>query len=171
MEPDTLPFGAGSGGDDTSDKSVSVDGIYEIDARKVKLMARPPLPPATSSNPCCISILAAGTGDDAYVDIRGSKGVRVTTGPPPVPPMSSDSTDGVEIIVSELQNVSIQRGLIEGVDQRIDMTPGSIVVDGGAGSITLKSLTNISLSVAGGMSSITLTPAGIIIQGLIVKIN
>ena len=172
MEPDIIEFGGGSGGDDdTADKSVSVDGTYEIDARRVKFVARPPLPPASSANPCVISILAAGHGTDAYVDMRGSKGVRITTGPPMLPPMSSDSTDGLEIVVSEAQSVSIQRGLIPGVDQRIDMKPGSIVVDGGAGTITLQSLTEIKLAVAGGVSSITLTPAAIIIQGPIVMIN
>jgi hypothetical protein len=57
------------------------------------------------------------------------------------------------------------------VDQKIEMTPGNITIDGGVGTITIQSLTEITLSVAGGLSSITLTPAGITIQGLLVQIN
>jgi hypothetical protein len=78
----------------------------------------------------------------------------------------------VEIEVGELQKVTIKRGLIDGVDQTIEMTPSGITVDGGAMPITIQSLTEIKLSVAGGLSSITLGPDGITIMGLpIVKIN
>jgi MspA len=108
---------------------------------------------------------------DGKVNLRGSQGVRVTAGPPLLPPTESDSVNGVEIIVGEAQNVIVQRGLLPGVDQKIEMTPGNITVDGGAGTITIQSLTEITLSVAGGMSSITLTPAGITIQGILVQIN
>ena len=118
-----------------------------------------------------ITILAAGLGVDGKVNVRGSQGVRVTAGPPALPPTASDSVNGVEIMVSEAQNVTIQRGLIPGVDQKIEMTPGAIKIDGGGGTITIQSLTEITLSVAGGMSSITLTPAGITIQGILVQIN
>jgi hypothetical protein len=51
------------------------------------------------------------------------------------------------------------------------MTPGSIVIDAGAGTLTLKSLAEITLSVAGGMATITLTPAGVTIKGILVQIN
>ena len=74
-------------------------------------------------------------------------------------------------MVGEAQNITVQRGLIPGVDQKMEMTPGSIVIDGGVGTITIQSLTEITLSVAGGLSTISLTPAGIIIQGVLVKIN
>ena len=47
----------------------------------------------------------------------------------------------------------------------------NITIDGGVGTITIQSLTEITLSVAGGLSSITLTPAGITIQGILVQIN
>jgi len=175
MEPDNLVPGGGSGGDaivdEVADTSHSVDGTYEIDAQRFKVVARPPLPGATAPNACCVSLLAAGTGADAFVDIRGSQGVRVTTGPPPDPPMHSDSTNGVEVITSEGQSISLQRGLVENVDQRIDMKVGSITVDGGTGSITLKSKTQITLQVCGGTSSITLTPTAIIINGPVIKLN
>jgi hypothetical protein len=104
------------------------------------------------------------------VDVRGSQGVRVTAGPPPLQPTASDSTNGVEIVVGEMQNVTLQRGLLP-VDQKIEMTLSGITVDAGLGKVTIQSLTQITLSVAGGLSTITLTPAGITIQGLLVQIN
>jgi hypothetical protein len=115
-------------------------------------------------------VIAAGEGTDGRVEVRGVQGVRITTGPPPEPPTSSDSTNGVEIVVSENQNVTIQRGLLP-IDQKIEMTPGNITIDAGAGTLTLKSLTEITLSVADGLATITLTPAGVKIQGLLVQIN
>jgi len=88
-----------------------------------------------------------------------------------LPPTSSSSTNGVEIVVGETQNVTIQRGLLPGIDQKIEMAPGSITVDGGLGTVTIQSMTEITLQVAGGLSTISLTPAGITIQGILVKIN
>jgi hypothetical protein len=163
--------GSGGGpGDTTLEHAVIYDGAYRVSANMVEVMTRPPMPPATAGRNV-ISLVAAGMGTDGKVDIRGSQGVRVTTGPPPIPPTDDDGTNGLEVIVSEAQNVTIQRGLLPGVDQKIEMTPGNITVDAGVGTVTIQSLTEITLSVAGGLSSITLTPAGVIIQGIIVKIN
>jgi hypothetical protein len=163
--------GAGSGGGpETVDHSHYFDGTYSITANQIEMLSRPPLPPAPPG-PNVITILAAGLAPDGKVNLRGSQGVRVTAGPPLLPPTESDSVNGVEIIVGEAQNVTVQRGLLPGVDQKIEMTPGKITVDGGAGTITIQSLSEITLSVAGGMSSITLTPAGITIQGILVQIN
>jgi hypothetical protein len=171
MTEDKIEKGAGSGGGpDTEDHSHYFDGAYTISANQVKLLSRPPLPPA-EPGPNVITILAAGLTPDGTVNVRGSKGVRVTAGPPLLPPTESDSVDGVEIIVGEAQKITVQRGLLDGVDQKIEMTPGNITVDGGAGAITIQSLTKITLSVAGGMGSITLTPAGVTIQGILVQIN
>jgi hypothetical protein len=171
MDPEKKEVGAGSGGGpETVEHSHFFDGTYSVTANQIEVLSRPPLPPAPPG-PNVITILAAGLGVDGKVNVRGSQGVRVTSGPPPLPPTASDSVNGVEIIVSEAQNVTIQRGLISGVDQKIEMTPGSITVDAGAGTVTIQSLTEITLSVAGGMSSITLTPAGITIQGVLVQIN
>ncbi len=118
-----------------------------------------------------ITILAAGnTGTDGKVDVRGSKGVRITAGPPPLPPTKSDSTDGVEIIVNDTQNIVIQRGILP-LQQKIEMCPGVINIDAGMGIVTIKSEVGIELSVASGLSKISLTPAGIVIQGILVEIN
>jgi hypothetical protein len=169
-------IGGGSGGGpdapgpEDGGHSRYYDGTFAIAANQLQFTTRPAIPPAIPS-PYLISLLSAGLGINGRVEVGGSQGVRVTAGPPMLPPASSESTNGVEVIVGELQEINIQRGLITGVDQQIMMTPGNIVIDGGVGPVMVKSLTNITLQVAGGLSSITMTPAGIIIQGLLVAIN
>jgi hypothetical protein len=178
--------GGGSGGGDDGDNTVQqADGVYEITANQILMITQDPdkdspyLDPETPhANDHVITILAAGklpAFADGKVDIRGSKGVRITTGPaitvPPVP-ATSDSTDGVEIVASETQNITIQRGLLP-TDQKIEMCPGVINIDSGVGPgiISIKSFTSIELSVCDGVSKISLTPAGIILQGPIIMIN
>jgi len=174
MAEDMKSSGGGTGGGpDSNDRTVRADAGYNIQANQVEVLARPANPPAIPGS-CVVTILAAGlgTGGDGLVNVRGSQGVRITAGPPLLPPTNASSTNGVEIMVSEAQNVTIKRGLIDGVDQKIEMAPGSITVDGGAGSVTIQSLTKITLSVCGGLSSITLGPDGVTITGLpLVKIN
>jgi len=166
--------GGGSGGSpDTHDHAQSFDGAFKISAKAVEMLSRPPIPPA-SPGPNVITLLATdllGTGEDGTVDVKGAKGVRITAGPPVVVPAHSESTNGVEIFVGEIQNVTIQRGLLPGIDQKIEMTPSGITVDAGLMPVTIQSLTQITLSVAGGLSTITLAPEGITIQGVLIQIN
>ena len=162
--------GGTGGGPDSQDRIESADGSFSISANQVQILSRPPLPPGIPM-PSVITIAAPGMGLDGRIDVHGSQGVRITAGPPPLPPATSDSTNGLEIIVGEIQNVTIQRGLLEGVDQKIEMTPSGITVDGGGMPVTIQSTTQITLSVAGGMSTITLAPEGITIQGILVQIN
>jgi hypothetical protein len=161
--------GGTGGGPATGDHSKSVDGTFSVAANQVTLLSRPPLPPSIPG-PNLISILAAGNSTDGLVNVRGSQGVRITAGPPPLPPTDSGSTNGVEIEVGETQNVTFQRGILP-IDQKIEMTPSGITVDAGMGTVTIQSLTQITLSVAGGLSTITLGPEGVTIQGLMIKIN
>jgi hypothetical protein len=150
----------------------SLDGVYSVKANQLSFLSLPPLPPVTP-DPCVITVLASGLPElpmSGQVNIRGDQGVRVTAGPPPIPATDSNSTNGVEIMVGETQNVTIQRGLLP-VDQKVEMTPTGITVDAGMGKVTIQSLTQITLSVAGGLSTITLGPEGVTIQGLLVKIN
>jgi hypothetical protein len=171
MVPDDENKGGGSGGGpDDGSHYQSFDGAYGVVANQVELVSRPALPPNIPA-PCLITLFASGMGTDGRVEVRGSQGVRITAGPPPLPPTSSDSTDGVEVVVGEAQKITVQRGLIPAVDQKIEMAPGSITVDAGAGSVTIQSLTQITLSVAGGLNTITLTPQGITIQGLMIQIQ
>lgn len=163
--------GGTGGGPEALDRLNTLDGRFAVAATGVALLSRPAQPPALPS-PNVITLLATDmTGMDGSVDVKGAKGVRITAGPPMLPPMGSDSTNGVEIVTGELQNVTVQRGLLPGVDQKIEMTPTGITVDAGTMPVTIQSLTEITLSVAGGLSTITLTPAGVTIQGVLVQIN
>ncbi len=173
MSQDKINFGGGSGGGTgTNDETRFFDGTYSVTANQVEFTSRAALPPGIPA-PAAITLLASDiTQLNGNVNLRGMGGVRITAGPPPLPETGSDSTQGVEILVGELQKVTIKRGLIDGVDQKIEMTPSGITVDGGAMPVTIQSLTQIKLSVCGGLSSITLGPDGITIMGLpMVKIN
>lgn len=181
MSEDNREFGGGSGGNGsnpTKDEFRLIDGIFSVTANQVELMSRPALPPAPSK-PCLISLLATDiTQLKGSVNLHGLGGINVTTGPPPLPPMDAD-TEGVLMQCGEIQKITIKRGLIDGVDQMIEMTPSGITVDGGSMPVTIQSLTQIKLSVAGGLSTITMGPDGITIQGMptitiqgvLVKIN
>ncbi len=112
---------------------------------------------------------------DGTVDIRGAKGVRVTSGPPSVPMLtpkcSFPGTDGVEIAVGIDQNITLDRGdpRVQ-TSQSISLTPGQILINGQAGEIIINSLKKISLMV--GQNSITIDTSGITIIGLpAVQIN
>jgi hypothetical protein len=176
-------LGGGSGGaampsavagceeEDQGHQTISVDGTYSIRANQVSLTSWKNIPPS-ADNESRIMLLAMGglTGeflDDGTVDIRGCKGVRITSGPqiPPVvnPIVSSDSTDGIEIEAGELQTITIKRGMLPVIDQYISLTEDGITIDAGiAGTLTLNA----------GMSQITIGPEGITIIGLpLVQIN
>jgi hypothetical protein len=170
------PCGAGSGGGPgDGNQSHHFDGTYGVGANQLMFFAEdhpmasvgPPSPTPPLIGICAVS----DTGLLGTVCVRGDESVQITSGLPQLPPAHADGVSGVSVVVGEIQNIILQRGLITGVDQIIQMEPGSIMVDGGAGMVTVQSLSMIKLSVAGGVSSIMLTPGGIIIQGPMVMIN
>ena len=168
-----LGGGSGGGTSPTSPHTNPVEGTHTVEANQIQLMSRPEMPPGIPSDGR-VTIMASGMMLDGKVDVRGSKGVRITTGPPPLPPTQNDGINGVEVMTFEGQSITLQAGLIAPyVDPSIKMGPGpaGITVDGGLGPVTITSVSEICLQVAGGVSSITLTPAGIIIQGPLVMIN
>lgn len=164
--------GGGTGMDDDGNKLESATSTYQIAGNQVVLLSRAPVVPLKKPGPSRIVILAAGkfdTLDDGNVDIRGSKGVRITAGPPALPPaspaVSSESTDGVEIMVSGNQSIDLVRGDPKlPASQAIGLSPGQIVLWGGTGEIMITSKTKITLAV--GENSITIGPEGITIIGL-----
>ena len=171
---DDEKLGGGSGGDDASDgrghRTASADGTYEIRANQVALVSWKNLPPSTD-NESRIMLLAVGGLDGAFmddgtVDIRGCKGVRITSGsliPVVNPPMSATSTAGVEIEVGEQQSITIRRGLLPMVDQYISLTNSGITINAGIGG---------TLTLAAGMSQLTIGPSGVTIIGMpLVQIN
>lgn len=175
-EQEVSNFGAGSGGgpsDKDGDHFTCYRGAYAISANQVEFRSEPQFPPSPEQGAYLINVFSPGLppGVEGFVNVRGSAGVRVTAGPPPLPPATS-STNGIEMAVGETQSITLERGLVpEGSQNKIEMAPGQITVDGGAGTITIQSLTEITLQVAGGVASIKLTPAGLILQGPIIQIN
>jgi hypothetical protein len=173
MEDDEI-LGGGSGGDDgAADRGhrvKSTAGTYEIRGNQVVLVSWKNIPPATDNASRIILLATGGLDgefmDDGTVDIRGCKGVRITSGPliPVVNPATSvESTNGVEIEAGEQQSITIKRGMLPVVDQYISLTQSGIVINAGiSGTLTLSA----------GMSQITLGPEGITIIGMpFVQIN
>jgi hypothetical protein len=176
--------GGGSGMDDHGNNSQSASSTYQIAGNQVVLLSRKPVPisPKVPPGPSRIVLLAAGGlptfADDGDVDIRGVKGVRITSGPAALPMMSpstaSEATNGVEIIVGEAQNITIQRGQTT-LAQMIEMTPEGITLQCGSTPTSPKiemTPEGITLSAGGGTSCITLDVNGmVVIEGLTVRIN
>jgi hypothetical protein len=177
--------GGSGGGSDDGDEEHSIVGVYTVAANRLQIISRTPLPPSKPDKNV-ITLLATGedpigtgTGLGGHVEVRGNAGVRITAGPPPDPPTSSDSTNGVEIVVGDLQTVTIERG-VTGICQKIEMSEGSIEIDAGdPGQLTLKAggssitLNTLGITIKGplGASSITLDTKGITINGPVVRIN
>jgi hypothetical protein len=171
--PDENPLGAGSGGDPGDGGHAHyANAIYEIIAPGVEVTAMSGQPRVTI---LATTQVTSGMDDGssggglALVNAHADTGMRLTTGA--TTDTLSLGTNGVEMIVGDAQKINIVRGLTEPAVQTIQMNPGQIIIDGGPGSITLLSKTSISMKVAGGMSSISLTPSGIVLQGLLTKIN
>jgi hypothetical protein len=144
--------------------------MYMVAANQVQLVSRPPMPPA-APGPNVISILATGMGMDGLMNVRGSQGVRVTAGPPPLLETASDSTQGVEIVIGETGKFTLKRGLLPMVDQKMEIATDGVTIDAGSGKVTIKSMTEITLSVAEGMTKIKLGPDGVTIEALQIKLS
>ncbi|HVP00895.1 MAG TPA: hypothetical protein VMT15_22665 [Bryobacteraceae bacterium] len=138
----------------------------------VAIQADTPLPP-TPGGPCLITLLSTDmTCTQGRIDAHAIEGIRITTTgfPDPMIPMSSEETAGVDIICGEAQTINIKRGVLP-IDNYISITPEMLQVEGGLGPVMIESQTEITIQVAGGVASITLSPAGIIMQGPIIMIN
>ncbi len=163
-------FGGGTGGGaEGNDHRQSLDGAFDLSANRITLCARPPAPPAVPAR-SIVTILATGLGADGLVDVRGSQAVRVTAGPPPALPMDSTSANGVEVLVGQTGNLTLQRGLLP-TDQKIELTPTGITIDAGAMAVTIKSLSSIELSVAGGLTKLKLGPEGVTIEAVTIRLS
>jgi hypothetical protein len=161
--------GGTGGGPEPSDHVVSIEGNFDVSATNVAISARTPMPPAIPAG-STVSILASGLGTDGRVNVRGSRGVRVTAGPPPGLPTDSTGTNGVEIVVGQTGNLTLQRGLLP-TDQKIELTPAGITIDAGSMAVTIKSLSSIELSVAGGLTKLRLGPDGVTIEGITIRLS
>jgi hypothetical protein len=168
-------LGAGSGGEADGNKWAHADRTYALDAGRVFVTANGTTG-ARALSPK-IGIIAGGTdgaiAPDGKVDVHGSKGVRITSGPPDEPPSENYDINGLEMQVGAQQIIKIMRGLDDDRDQVIQMTQGLIEIRGGdaAGCVSILAAEEISLQVAGGLSSIVMNKQGITIRGGEVHIN
>ena len=60
---------------------------------------------------------------------------------------------------------------VPGIGTNLQLASAGITVDAGCGTLTLQSETMITLKVAGGAASITLTPTGIQLKGVLITLN
>jgi hypothetical protein len=121
-----------------------------------------------------IDLLACGGMDapQGTVSVRGDQGVRITSGPYNAPEAGNKQINGLEMQTGDQQAILIARGLDGNPMQgRLSFNPDGIGINAQQGGVWIKSLTQIKLMVAGGTSSITLTPTGIVMQGPLIKIN
>jgi hypothetical protein len=166
------PLGAGSGGQGNQVLATAIlhrgyysetANVFNISASRIGGFQEAPV----------ISLTAAS--DDASpngrVEAHGSQGVRLTTGPPEMPPASSTSTNGVEIVTGDTQDIQITRGFTTASSQYIYLTPDAILIDAGVASAGVGILSDTSISLQVGPSSINLTPTGIVLKGLSIQIN
>jgi hypothetical protein len=171
---ESITLGAGSGGDDADGGYTKhIYGVYDIQAGGVDIMAHDTKTEAPSAKR--VRILGAAWPEaGGLVEVRGDQGVRITTGPVTAsngPKMSAESTEGVEVAVGDLQSITLIRGMTPGAQQAISIMPSNINILATTAKVLIDSLEQITLQVAGGLSSITLTPSGIVIKGLVVQIN
>jgi hypothetical protein len=164
-------MGAGSGGDGGSgNRFQHYDGWYSVGAGGISMCATGrsgihALPPVLQ--------LFAGSLEraDGQVSMRGSQGVRITSGQEGVP-SKNDEIKGVEIQVTDPQDISIMRGTDPDVSgEQIYMTSGWVNIRSGTGKITMVAADEITLTAGGGNSMIRMTSTGITIKGLITYIN
>jgi hypothetical protein len=170
----SIVFGAGSGGDDPE-----VDGARMVTAEKtlvlsgnhVAIQADDPTPPATAETPLITLLASDMTCMQGRVEMHAPESIRISTsGGIGGPRMHQLGTDGVEVQVGETQEIFLRRGMLP-TDNYIQLDDSLMALEGGVNPIVIESDTNITIQVANGTSSITLTPMGIVMQGPIIKIN
>jgi hypothetical protein len=126
-----------------------VDGTYAIIANQVEVRAEPPQVPAPI-DPCKILLLASNpTALQGEVNLRGDKGVRITTGPmslPPRPAVEDSAIMGLEVETFDLHSITLTRGVTQPNIQKIEMKPTGITIEGNPMPITMHSKQTIQLN-------------------------
>lgn len=166
-------FGAGSGGGPgDGDHTKYYDGWHKAISGQIGLWAEGVNVP--SHKPALIYLLSGLPGSsDGQIVGHATQGIRFAVGQVPgAPTGENDSINGVEIQTGDTETIKITRGNdANPAKGEMDFNLDGIDVNGNTGSVTVESLQMIKLAVAGGVSSITLTPTGIVMQGPIIQIN
>lgn len=170
-------LGAGSGGGETvyGSQTTYFQGKWITCAGDVTLVAEDTNKAGTSlkePDPVLELKAISSDGSTGRAYLRGDQGVRITSGLPSLPVIGSDSIAGIEMQAGDEQTINIMRGMDPwGTNQIITLARHGIVIHCGTGQITLDAAQEISLQVAGGTTSITLTATGIVMKGPQININ
>jgi hypothetical protein len=163
-------MGAGSGGDGGSGSRFQhYDGWYSVAAGGISMCATGGV--GTQARSPVLQLFAGSTDAcDGQVVVRGSQGVRVTSGQDGLP-SKNDEIDGIEIQCTDPQRIKIMRGTDpDGTGEHIYLSSGLVSVLSGTGKITMDG-DEITLTAGAGNSLISMTSEGITIKGLITYIN
>jgi hypothetical protein len=164
------PFGAGSGGGPDDGHSGYNDGEYFITGSTIKLLCSPQTFASPHGDDNLLSLNSPGTGANGLIQAHASQGVRISVGPPQMPDASAKNTQGAEIAVGEEQEIRLTQGVVPGLQRLIVLDSSKITINSNLVPVNIMSTTQIKIS-CGPTSSITLTPAGVTIQGLLTQIN
>ena len=170
-------LGAGSGGDGETvygSQNTYFQGKWVTSAGNIRLYAEDRTAAGTTltQDDPFMGLIASDFSEKGRVCMRGCQGVRITSGPPGQPNADNENIGGIDIQTGDEQLINIMRGMHPwATDQRITLAQQGIVVYCGTGQITLDAAAQITLKVAGGTSSITLTATGIVLKGPIIQIN
>jgi hypothetical protein len=169
--PRAETIGAGSGGDGDGNVCHYNDQTFMVSSNDVMFSATY----LNDQKPFgTIDLLACGgmASPQGTVNVRGDQGVRISSGPYNQPPSVNKDISGLEMQCGDQQTIQLSRGQDGNPMQgRITFNVDGIGINAQQGGVWIKSLTQIKLMVAGGTSSITLTPSGIVMQGPMININ
>jgi hypothetical protein len=167
------PVGAGSGGDPPVDGSQTIyfQGLWGVGAGMIKLAAEDHSDSGISFNSSDpVASLAAISHDGAKgrVVLLGTQGVRIASKVGADPSSDNPSINGVEIYVQDTKQIKFQQGKY-GTQMMTMINAGTTI--SGTTEVLIQCDQQITLQVGGGVSSITLTPTGIVMKGPLIQIN
>ncbi|MGA3186713.1 MAG: hypothetical protein ABSF22_06340 [Bryobacteraceae bacterium] len=172
------PLGAGSGGGPPAEakdgnREDYVKGWYDMGGAICAMWAfgrsgvHPRIHLLSAENP----FVLPGKDPTGLINAHATKGIRLTVGPPEQPDTENSEIKGIEVQVGDAEYVSLMRGMNpDDSDQKITLEDTGVYVKGGDGVVDLTSHKQILIS-AGGVSSISVTPSGIVMKGPIIRIN
>lgn len=160
------PLGAGSGGDPRDGGHAwYANEYYSIDAPGIEIFARSGQPRVT------IGAVNedGGTSGLAFVNVHADKAMHITTG------TTTDTlkmaADGFDVVTELNQPIVLLRGSESSNPQQIEIGTDGFLIDANLANLVIQSMRSITLQVAGGTSSIKLTPMGITLTGPMININ
>jgi hypothetical protein len=152
--------GGGGGGEaiELVDNVSMTDGNHFVSASHLQFIAQEPSPIPAALGPNTIVVSAGGTTQEGYVLVNGTQAITLSAGPNALIMVNNMEKGLIVLDPGPVGNLRLQRGPLP-LDQVIEMTPTTITIQS----------PEIILKAAAGMSSITMNPEGITIEGLNIK--